>query len=346
MQIEAGEEIWPLKHIFRISRGASMEVHVVVATVRDGDVTGRGEGVPIKRYDQSCASVIAQIESIKHERNLDRDRLRELLPAGAGRNALDCALWDLEAKRSGKRAWELANIPLIDSVQTSFTISLDTPNRMEASAADFMEQIEREANAKEGRSPDRPRQRGGHHSLKLKLGGDDADLTRVEAVRAAAPGARLIVDANESWSPAHYEEIVPALAKLGVEFIEQPFRADIDEALETLDHLVPICADESCHTSLDIPRLKNRYEMINVKLDKTGGLTEALCLCVRAREAGFSLLIGSMVCTSLGVAPARLLASWGDYADLDGPMLLAADRPHGLSYQDGNIGIPSPELWG
>ena len=346
MQIEAGEEIWPLKHTFRISRGASTEVHVVVVTVRDGAESGRGEGVPIKRYNQSCASAIAQIESIKHDRNLDRDRLRELLPAGAGRNALDCALWDLDAKRSGKRAWELANIPVIDSMPTSFTISLDTPDRMEASAAAFMEQADREANAKEGQSPDRPRQLGSRHSLKLKLGGDDADLTRVEAVRAAAPGVRLIIDANESWSSAHYEKIVPALAKLGVDFIEQPFRAEIDEALETLDHLVPICADESCHTSLDIPRLKNRYEMINVKLDKTGGLTEALCLCAQARADGFSLLIGSMLCTSLGIAPARLLAGWGDYADLDGPMLLATDRRHGLSYQNGNIGLPSPELWG
>jgi L-alanine-DL-glutamate epimerase-like enolase superfamily enzyme len=324
MQIEACEEIWPLKHQFRISRGASTEVHVVVVTVRDGDQAGRGEGVPIKRYNQSCAFAIAQIKSINSERILDRHRLQELLPAGAGRNAVDCALWDLEAKRSGKRAWTLANIPLLDPVETSFTISLDRPVEMGTAAKAA------------ARFP----------ILKLKLGGDDADLARVEAVQAAAPAARLIIDANESWSPAHYQKIVPALEKLGVELIEQPFPADIDEVLATLDHPIPICADESCHTTDDLPRIRNRYEMINVKLDKTGGLTEALRLCAQARKTGFSLLIGCMVCTSLGIAPALLLAGMGDYVDLDGPTLLAVDRPHGLSYQHGKVEIPSPELWG
>jgi L-alanine-DL-glutamate epimerase-like enolase superfamily enzyme len=346
MQIEACEEIWPLKETFRISRGASTEVHVVVATVRDGDHIGRGEGVPIKRYSQSCASAIVQIQSIKIEQNLDRRQLQELLPAGAGRNALDCALWDLEAKRSGKRVWELANIPLIDSVETSFTIGLDRPEKMEASAAALIEQAEPERNAREGRSPDHSLRSGSGRFLKLKLGGDEADLARVKAVRAAAPAARLIIDANESWSATHYDKIVPGLKKLGVEFIEQPFPAENDEELAALDHLIPICADESCHTIADLPRLRSRYEMINVKLDKTGGLTEALRLCAQAREVGFGILTGCMVCTSLGIAPARLLASLGDYVDLDGPMLLAADRHHGLSYQHGTIAIPSPELWG
>jgi L-alanine-DL-glutamate epimerase-like enolase superfamily enzyme len=324
MQIEAREEIWPLDKPFRISRGSRTESRVVVVTVTDGQHAGRGEAVPIKRYDQTVDSVLAQIEPVKREKSLDRPSIQQLLPAGAARNALDCALWDLEAKISGKRAWELANVQMVPEVETSFTISLDAPAAMAAAA---------KANAK---AP----------ILKLKLGGDDVDLARVEAVREVAPAARLLLDANESWSPAHYREIAPALKGLGVELIEQPFPADADEVLETLDHPVPVCADESCHTSADLPRLTNRYEMLNVKLDKTGGLTEALRLSQRARESGFKLLIGCMVCTSLGIAPARLLASAADYVDLDGPLLLARDRDHGLAYHDGKIGIPSRELWG
>jgi len=322
--IEAKEEIWPLKNVFRISRGERSETRVVFVTINDGKNIGRGECVPIRRYNQSTASVLDQISSIKAEKHLDRHRLQELLPAGAARNALDCALWDLEAKILGKHVWELANIPMIPKVETSFTISLDTPEKMAAAA---------KTNAT---AP----------ILKLKLGGDDVDLARVEAVREAAPAARLLIDANESWSPAHYRKIVPTLKRLGVELIEQPFPAEADEVLETLDHSVPVCADESCHTSADLPRLTNRYEMINVKLDKTGGLTEALHLCERARELGFELLIGCMVGTSLSMAPARILASVADYVDLDGPLLLGSDRDHGLSYRDGKIGIPSRELWG
>jgi L-alanine-DL-glutamate epimerase-like enolase superfamily enzyme len=324
LRIKAKEEVWPLKEVFRISRGSRTEARVVVVTVNDGKNTGRGESVPIARYSQSVDSVLAQIESIKSAKDLDREKLQQLLPAGAARNALDCALWDLEVKVSGKRAWELANVPIVPEIETSFTISLDTPAAMATAA---------KANA---RAP----------ILKLKLGGDDVDLARVEAVREAAPAADLLIDANESWSPLHYRNIVPALNGLGVELIEQPFPADADEVLETLDHPVPVCADESCHTSADLPRLKNRYEVVNVKLDKTGGLTEALALCERARESGFKLLIGCMVCTSLGIAPARLLAHAADYVDLDGPLLLAGDRHDGLSYQNGKIGMPSRELWG
>jgi L-alanine-DL-glutamate epimerase-like enolase superfamily enzyme len=324
MQIEAREEIWPLKDVFRISRGASTEVRLVVVTVSDGQHIGRGEGVPIKRYNQTTSSVLAQIESIKREKTLDRHRIQELLPPGAARNALDCALWDLEAKRSGKRVWELANIPIVDQVETSFTISLDSPEKMATAA----------------RAAAKP------PLLKLKLGGDDVDLARVEAVRTAAPAARLIIDANESWSPSHYRKTAPALKKLGVELIEQPFLADADDILETLDHPIPVCADESCHTSADLSRLTNRYEVINLKLDKTGGLTEALRLCERAREHGFKLLIGCMVCTSLGIAPARVLASHAEWIDLDGPLLLASDREHGLRYNRGKLEMPSRMLWG
>jgi L-alanine-DL-glutamate epimerase-like enolase superfamily enzyme len=262
--------------------------------------------------------------------SLDRQQIQKLLPAGAARNALDCALWDLEAKVSGKRAWELANIPIVHEVETSFTISLDTPAAMAAGAR---------ANS------DRP-------ILKLKLAGDNLDLPRVEAVREAAPAARLLIDANESWSPEHFCELAPLLGRFGVELIEQPFPANADEVLETLEHPVPVCADESCHTSVDLPRLTNRYEVLNIKLDKTGGLTEALLLTERARDAGFKLLIGCMVCTSLGIAPARLLvhpprrASATDYVDLDGPLLLAGDRHHGIAYENGRIGLPSRQLWG
>ena len=324
MRIEAHEQSWPLDKPFRISRGSRTEARVVVATVTDGAHIGRGEGAPIARYGQSVASVLAQIESIKTAPNLDRLQIQKLLPAGAARNALDCALWDLEAKVSGKRVWELANIEIVHEVETSFTISLDTPEAMAAAA-------EASANAP---------------ILKLKLGGDNLDLPRVEAVRENAPAAGLLIDANESWSPSHYRNIVSALNGLGVELIEQPFPADADEVLETLDHPVPVCADESCHTSADLLRLTNRYEVLNVKLDKTGGLTEALLLTERARERGFKLLIGCMVCTSLGIAPVRLLAGATDYVDLDGPLLLAGDRHRQLSYRAGKLGLPSRELWG
>src|SRR5262245_2109476 len=324
LKIEAKEEIFPLHHTFRISRGSRTEACVITVRISDGQYIGRGEGVPITRYNQSADSVLAQIESIQAHGDLDRNKLSQLLPAGAARNALDCALWDLEAKRSGKRAWELANIPIADQVETSFTISLDTPAKMAAAAAAANE------------SP----------ILKLKLYIDDSDLARVQAVRAAAPNARLVIDANESWSPRHYRDMVSPLRELGVELIEQPFPADADEVLETLDHPIPVCADESCHTTNDLQRLKNRYDAINIKLDKTGGLTEALDLYRRGRDYDFKILIGCMVCTSLSIAPARVLASEADWVDLDGPLLLARDRDDGLHYEHGKIAMPQRELWG
>jgi L-Ala-D/L-Glu epimerase len=323
LEFKVAEQSWPLDKPFRTARGASTDARVVVVTVSDGQHTGRGEGVPISRYGQTPASTIAQLEQI-FPKCVDRRQVQALLPASAARNALDCALWDLEAKCSGKRVWELANIQVVDAIVTAFTISLDTPEKMAAVA---------QANK------DAP-------LLKLKLGGDSLDLPRVEAVRGSAPAARLMVDANESWSPAHYREIVSALHGLGVELIEQPFPAAADDVLETLDHPVPVCADESCHTTADLPRLVNRYDAINVKLDKTGGLTEALLLTERARESGFKILIGCMVCTSLGIAPARLLVGATDYADLDGPLLLAGDRHHALAYENGRMGVPQRELWG
>jgi len=324
LKIEATEDIFPLNHPFRISRGSRTEASVITVSISDGQYTGRGEGVPIARYNQSTDSVMAEINSIPNVAASNLDKLRELLPPGATRNALDCALWDLEAKRSGQRAWELANIPVVDQVETSFTISLDTPPRM----------------------ADATRTALNLPILKLKLCGDDYDAARVKAVRAATPNVRLLIDANESWSPRHYRNTISALKELGVELIEQPFPADADDVLETLDHPIPVCADESCHTTRDLPRLKNRYDAINIKLDKTGGLTEALQLYQRARKNNFKILIGCMVCTSLSIAPARLLASNAEWVDLDGPLLLARDRDHGLAYQNGRIGMPARELWG
>jgi L-alanine-DL-glutamate epimerase-like enolase superfamily enzyme len=325
-EFKVAEQSWPLDKPFRTARRTSTEARVVVVTVNDGEHTGRGEAVPISRYRQTPASTVAQLEQIfpKCRKDIDRELIQELLPAGAARNALDCALWDLEAKSSGKRAWELAKIEIVNSVETAFTVSLDAPEKMAAAAQ---------------ACKDAP-------CLKLKLGGDSLDLARVEAVRGAAPATHLIVDANESWSPAHYRENVSAFRGLGVELIEQPFPADADDILETLDHPVPVCADESCHTTVDLPRLVNRYDAINVKLDKAGGLTEALLLTERARQSGLKLLLGCMACTSLGIAPARLLVGATDYVDLDGPLLLAGDRQHRLLYEAGKIGLPSRELWG
>lgn len=322
--IEAHEQTWPLDKPFRISRGTRTAAQVVVVTVTDGPHSGRGEGVPIKRYHQMPASVLAEIESIKNAPNLNREQLQNLLPPGAARNAADCALWDLEAKISAKRVWELANVSIAPEVETTFTISLDAPEAMATAAKPF-------ANLP---------------ILKLKLGGDQDDFGRVKAVRETAPKARLLIDANESWTQNHYQRVVPSLAELGVELIEQPFPVNADDILETLDHPIPVCADESCHTTADLCKLKNRYEVVNIKLDKTGGLTEALRLADGARQAGFKLLIGCMVCTSLGIAPARLLASTADWVDLDGPLLLGRDRDHRVPYNNGRIGIPPRELWG
>jgi L-Ala-D/L-Glu epimerase len=318
------EQVWQLQKPFRISRGVRTEAHVLVVAVSDNGHTGWAEAVPIKRYGESIASATAQVEKLCANGGFDRQQIQELLPPGAARNALDCALWDWEAKATDARVWDLANIPVADAAETAFTISLDTPENMAAAV----------------------RATGETPMLKLKLGGDDLDLSRVEAVRQTAPAARLLVDANESWSPSHYREIVPALARLGVELIEQPFPAEADTILETLEHPIAVCADESCHTTADLPRLVNRYQAVNVKLDKTGGFTEALRLTTSARQHGFRILLGCMVCTSLGIAPSRLLASAADYLDLDGPLLLKADRKHGLKYDHGVIGLPSVDLWG
>lgn len=323
-KLEAVTQSWPMDKPFRTSRGARDTANVILVTFTDGEYIGRGESVPSARYGESIDSVLSQLQQVDLAAGFNRGKLQEQLPAGSARNALDCALWDWEAKSSQKRAWEIAHLPVVNSIETSFTISLDAPNEMATVAKNHA---------------DAP-------VLKLKLGGDQLDLERVEAVRNAASAARLIVDANESWTPPHYKTAAPALQTLGVELIEQPFPADADEVLEHLDHPIPICADESCHTTSDLPRLTKRYEVVNIKLDKAGGLTEALLLNERARQQGFKIFLGCMAGTSLGIAPARVLARTGDYVDLDGPLLLAGDRHHGLLYKNGAIGLPSPLLWG
>jgi L-alanine-DL-glutamate epimerase-like enolase superfamily enzyme len=323
--LRADVERWPLKEPFVISRGAKTEAEVVVASLADGDIAGRGEGVPYPRYGESIASVLEQIEGVRAEleAGADRARLQALLPAGAARNALDCAHWDLEAKRRGVRAWRLAGLERLDPVKTCFTLSLGAPQAMAEAAR---------ANAR------RP-------ILKLKIGAAD-DLDAVRAVREAAPRTRLIVDANEALAFEDLVRLAPDLARLEVKLLEQPLAAGEDEALEGYESPVPLCADESLHTRAELPAAARRYAVANVKLDKAGGLTEALALSAAARAAGLGQMIGSMVGTSLGAAPALILAQGAAFVDLDGPLLLSKDRTPPLPSVGSLLEPPPPELWG
>lgn len=320
-------ESWPIRGVFRISRGARTEAQVVVATVRDGDAVGRGECVPYARYGESVDSVVGQIRGVADAvaGGLDRDGLLSALPAGAARNAVDCALWDLEAKQSGTPAWRRAGLPTAPgTVTTVFTLSVDTPEAMGEAAA---------GNA-------------GRPLLKLKMTGDGLDLDRVASIHANAPAARLVVDANEAWDVATYRELAPKLAGLGVEMIEQPLPAADDSGLLGLDRPVPLCADESCHDTATLDALAGKYDQVNIKLDKTGGLTEALRLRAEAERRGFGIMVGCMIGTSLGMAPGMLVAQGVDLVDLDAPLLLARDREPGMRY-DGSIVYPADSaLWG
>jgi L-alanine-DL-glutamate epimerase-like enolase superfamily enzyme len=322
MRIEARAERWPIRGAFTIARGSKTEAEVVVVEVEEDGVRGLGECLPYPRYGESVEGVVAQISQVAPE-GLTRARLQTLLPPGAARNAIDCALWDLEAKRSGRRVWQLAGVPEPMPVITAFTLVLDTPERMGAAA----------------------RENALRPLLKLKLSGA-GDLERVRAVRANAPNAALIIDANEAWSVEDYRLIAPKLAGLGVTLIEQPFHAGEDGVLAELARPVPVCADESCHTGDDLARLVGAYDAINIKLDKTGGLTEALALKRAAQAMGFRIMVGCMVATSLSMAPAQLIAQGADLADLDGPLLLAEDRSPGLLYRGSTVYPPEPALWG
>jgi len=325
LSLSVKSESWPIRGSFAISRGSKTSADVVTVALHDGEHWGCGECVPYARYGESCESVMALIEGLKNDFNngLDRSSLQQALPAGAARNALDCALWDLEAKQAGKRTWELAGVTELLPMVTAYTLSLDTPEKMRAAA---------QANAH------RP-------LLKLKLAGL-GDLDRVEAVRAGAPKPRIIVDANEGWTPEIYQDLAPKLIHLGVEMIEQPLPAGVDAGLADMDRPVPICADESCHDRASLADIIGKYDMINIKLDKTGGLTEALALRKAAEEAGLQIMVGCMLATSLAMAPALVVAQGVGVVDLDGPLLLEKDRPHGLSFEDGMIHPPEMALWG
>jgi L-alanine-DL-glutamate epimerase-like enolase superfamily enzyme len=325
-RLSARAERWPLAAPFVISRGAKTEAEVVVAEIAasDGHV-GRGEAVPYARYGESMGDVLGAIEGLAPAiaEGLTREALQERLPPGAARNALDCALWDLEAKQAGRRAWELIGRPRLDPVKTCVTISRDTPAAMAEAAR---------ANAR------RP-------MLKLKIGAAD-DVEAVAAVRAAVPRTRLIVDANEALSFADLAAVARELARLEVKLLEQPLPAEGDAVLEAFASPVPLCADESLHTRAELAACARRYQAVNVKLDKAGGLTEALALAAAARDLGLELMVGSMVATSLSIAPALILAQGAAVADLDGPLLLAKDREPGLAITGSLIEPPSRELWG
>ncbi|MDP6564143.1 MAG: dipeptide epimerase [Alphaproteobacteria bacterium] len=319
------QDEFPIQGSFTISRGSRTAVQVLVAEIIDGDCRGLGECVPYARYGEGLASVRRQIEGVRPALadGLDRQGLADALPPGAARNALDCALFDLEAKQGGRRAWEIAGLPAPGPLTTAFTLSLDSPAAMA-----------RAARAAAGRS-----------LLKLKLGGD-GDVERVAAVRQAAPGARIIVDANEAWSPAMLAPFSRAWADLRVELIEQPLPAGGDEVLAATARPVPVCADESCHHRGDLDRLAGRYDFVNVKLDKTGGLTEALALVRQARQQGFGVMVGCMLATSLAMAPATLIGGLAEFVDLDGPLLLATDRDQALVYRGDQVEPPTAALWG
>ncbi len=323
--VEAFETVFPLAEAFTISRGSRTEARVVTVTVSDGEHSGRGESVPYARYGETVEGVISDIGNLAGDLHagLDRDRLQQLLPAGAARNAVDCALWDLEARRSGRRVAEIAELHQPHPVQTAFTLSLEAPDVMRQKAA---------------KNATRP-------LLKIKLGGE-GDLERLEAVRQGAPDAAIIVDANEGWTPDVYETLAPELLRLGVQMVEQPLPAGSDEALAEVDRILPVCADESCHDRASLPSLKGKYDMVNIKLDKTGGLTEALKLKAEAQAQGYGIMVGCMVASSLAMAPAVLVAQGAQIVDLDGPLLLAADRDHPLIYDEAGVHPATPQLWG
>ncbi|MFT3972401.1 MAG: L-Ala-D/L-Glu epimerase [Amaricoccus sp.] len=321
MKVSVATEVFPLAKTFTISRGSKTEARVLVVTVEADGVQGRGECVPYARYGETPESVRAQVERLPAA--FDRGALQRLLPAGAARNAVDCALWDWEAKRAGRRVWQLAGLAAPGPQVTAYTLSLDTPAAMRAEAA----------------------AQAARPVLKVKLGGE-GDLARIEAVRAGAPAARIIVDANEGWTPESYAALAPALLRLGVALVEQPLPAGADAALADMARPLPVCADESCHDRASLAALAGRYDMVNIKLDKTGGLTEALALRAEAERMGFGIMVGCMVGSSLAMAPAVLLAQGAAVVDLDGPLLLAADRPYGLVYDAGGVHPPEPQLWG
>ncbi len=318
-------ERFPIAGSFTISRGAKTEAVVVVAELDDGSNRGRGECVPYPRYNETPEAALNALQELSGALagGLDRQALQAALPAGAARNALDCALIDLEAKRAGVRAWDLLSRPRPTPCITAYTISLGSPAAMA------------EATAKAASRP----------LLKIKLGGV-GDGERIAAVRRAAPSCELIVDANEAWTPSGLERNLAACADAGVTLVEQPLPAGWDDMLGRIRRPVKVCADESAHDRKSLDALRGRYDAVNIKLDKTGGLTEALAMADAATALGFDIMVGSMVATSLAMAPAMLLTSMARFVDLDGPLLLARDRDNGLRYEGSLVHPPKPSLWG
>ena len=326
MKLAIAVEAWPIAGIFTIARGSKTQAEVVVVTLTSKGVSGHGECVPYRRYGETIESVCAQIEAARGaiEAGIDTTGLIDAMPAGAARNAVDAALIDLACKLSGVRAWELLGLTAPQPKPTCFTISLDSPDAMaDAARAAF-----------------------GRPILKLKLGRDREDVARTRAVRRAVPDVRLVVDANEGWTIDDLALMAPDLAQLGVEMIEQPLPADQDEALGTYKSPVPLCADESAHGIDTLALIATRYQAINLKLDKTGGLTSALRVAKAAQALGLSIMLGCMVGTSLSMAPATILLDFASIVDLDGPLLLARDRNPGLDYENALVLAPGATLWG
>ncbi|HEV7635420.1 MAG TPA: N-acetyl-D-Glu racemase DgcA [Bradyrhizobium sp.] len=318
-------ERWPIAGSFTISRGAKTEAVTVVAEVSRGGLTGRGECVPYPRYGETAEATLTALQTMQESlsRGLDRQALQTAMPAGAARNALDCALMDLEAKSRGRRIWDLLGRSGPQACITAYTISLGSPQAMAEATT-----------------------RAAHRRLlKIKLGGD-GDGARIAAVRKAAPDCELIVDANEAWTSANLEQNLAACAEAGVTLVEQPLPAGQDEALKRIRRPLSVCADESVHDRESLDGLRERYDAVNIKLDKTGGLTEALAMADAAQALGFQIMIGCMVATSLAMAPAMLLAQQARYVDLDGPLLLARDREGGLRYEGSLVYPPDAALWG
>lgn len=317
-------ERWPIAGTFTISRGSRTEAVVVVCEIREGAAIGRAECVPYPRYGESVDGVAADIEAMVEalDTGLDRQGLLTAMKAGAARNAVDCALWDLESKLAGKRAWELAGLPAPKPLTTVYTISLASPEEM----------------AEQAKSCGRPH-------LKIKLGGE-GDADRLAAIRAAVPDATLVIDANEGWTPANLEANLAVCERFRIALVEQPLPASDDEALRNVRRPIPICADESVHDRPSLAKLAGKYDAINVKLDKTGGLTEAFLLVAEAEKLGLKIMTGCMLGTSLSMAPATLIAQKAFLVDLDGPLLLREDRPEGLRYDGATVYPPTPSLWG
>ncbi len=323
--LSARIERWPIAGSFAISRGAKTEAVTVVAEVARGGLIGRGECVPYPRYGETAEATLNALQAMQEpvSLGLDRQALQAAVPPGAARNALDCALLDLEAKTTGMRAWNLLGRPPPRTCVTAYTISLGSPEAMAAAT-----------------------EKAAHRRLlKIKLGGE-GDGERIAAVRQAAPGCELIVDANEAWSADNLEQNLAACAAAGVTLVEQPLPAGHDEALARIQRPLKVCADESVHDRKSLDGLRERYDAVNIKLDKTGGLTEALAMADAAQALGFDIMVGCMVATSLAMAPAMLLASQARYVDLDGPLLLARDRDGGLRYEGSLVYPPDAALWG